>query len=327
MFLVFRSQNQAFQAQCALDGVPTEQCSLFNKLTSDFSTVHFGWLLSVLVAFTFSNIFRSIRWQMQFEAIGYETRFSTSFWSILLGYFANLGFPRMGEVVRAGSIAKADKVPVETAIGTLVVDRLMDMLCLLLVILLAFIFEYETLYKFLEQQGVFNKKESGGTPWLLILAGAGIVGMAGLYAFRNQISESTIGRKLLGMVLGFKEGVLGIFKMRNPLKFIALSLGIWVMFYLQCLFGLWAFPPTAGLNASAALLIFVIGTFGFVIPSPGGMGTYHALSIAALSLYSINGADGFSYANIFFFAVQIFYNIVGGLLALFMLPKLGKVKS
>jgi glycosyltransferase 2 family protein len=324
LFLVFRSQNAAFQAQCALDGVPTEQCSLFQKLASDFRSIQPFWMFGVLAAFTMSIVFRARRWQMQHEAIGYQTRLSTSFWSIILGYFANLGLPRMGEVVRAGALAKSDQVPVETVIGTLVIDRLMDFLCLFLVIFLAFIFEYDTLYGFLEGQGAFSKKQGGGPNLLLIAAGIGAVGLGGLYLLRDKIAQTAIGKKVLGMLAGFRAGIMGIFKMKNPLLFILLSLGIWFMFFLQCLFGLWSFPPTAHLTVGATLLVFVIGTFGFIIPSPGGMGTYHALTIAALSLYAINGADSFSYANIFFFTVQIFYNLIGGLIALFLMPQLAK---
>jgi hypothetical protein len=106
--------------------------------------------------------------------------------------------------------------------------------------------------------------------------------------------------------------------------FLFYSVGIWLMFYLQCYFNLLAFAPTAHLGASAALMVFVFGTLGFVIPSPGGMGTFHALCIAALSLYGVNGGDAFSYANISFFTIQIFYNIVAGILALILLPILNK---
>jgi glycosyltransferase 2 family protein len=325
LFLVFRSQNKAFQAQCALDGVAAEQCSLVQKLATDFASVHIGWLLAVVVAFTLSIVLRAKRWQMQHEAIGYQTRMSTSFWSIVLGYFANLGLPRMGEVVRAGALAKAEQVPVEKVMGTLVVDRLMDFACLFLVICGAFLFEYDTLYGFLERQGAFDSKESGGgTSKWTYLGIATLGGVVLFYALRNKLMQSAIGIKLVGMLGGFKEGILGILKMKQPLVFIALSLGIWLMFYFQCLFGLWAFPPTAALSWTAALLVFVIGTFGFIIPSPGGMGTYHALTVAALSLYAIDGADSFSYANIFFFTIQILYNIVGGLLALVILPRLRK---
>jgi glycosyltransferase 2 family protein len=323
--LVFRSQNTAFQAQCALDGVPAHHCSLIHKLTTDFGIVHFGWLFLVAVAFTVSNLFRALRWQMQHTALGYQTRVSTSFLSILLGYFANLGLPRMGEVVRAGALAKADLVPVEKVAGTLVVDRLMDFVCLFVVILLAFAFEYDTLFGFLEKQGAFGKSQNGAPSRLPWLALAGVLALVAFYALRNRIAQSGIGMKVLSLVGGFQEGLLSIFKMQRPWLFIALSAGIWLMFYLQCLFGLWAFPPTAHLGFAAALLVFVIGTFGFVIPSPGGMGTYHALAIAALSLYGINGADSFSYANISFFSIQILYNIVFGVVALILLPRLARL--
>jgi uncharacterized membrane protein YbhN (UPF0104 family) len=96
------------------------------------------------------------------------------------------------------------------------------------------------------------------------------------------------------------------------------------MFFLQCYWNLKAFEPTAELSAGAALMIFVFGTLGFVIPSPGGMGTFHALCIAGLSLYGVAGGDAFSYANIAFFTIQIFYNVVGGVLALVLLPIINK---
>ena len=94
--LVFRSQNAAFQEQCRLDGVPPGQCSLTDKLFADFSTVHIGWILAVAAAFTVSNIFRALRWQMLMTPLGYRAGFGNSMLTILLGYFANLGFPRMG---------------------------------------------------------------------------------------------------------------------------------------------------------------------------------------------------------------------------------------
>lgn len=96
------------------------------------------------------------------------------------------------------------------------------------------------------------------------------------------------------------------------------------MFYLQCYFNLKAFVLTEHLTAWAALMVFVFGTLGFVIPSPGGMGTFHWLCIQALALYGIAGTQAFSYANIAFFTIQIFYNIVGGILALVILPRINR---
>ncbi|MBL7806687.1 MAG: flippase-like domain-containing protein [Saprospiraceae bacterium] len=322
MAWLFNSQNTAFQEQCRLDGVPADQCSLADKLLQDFGTVNLWWILAVLLAFTVSNIFRAWRWQMLLEPMGYQVKFSNSLMTILVGYLANLVIPRMGEVVRAGSLARYEKVPMEKVMGTLVVDRLMDFICLLLVVGVAFLVEGDTVLAFITQN---KKADSGGgllsNPLVWgFLAAMGLVAIL-IYGLRKKLAEIALFRKVGAMLKGFLDGLRSVFKLKNPALFIAYSLGIWVMFYLQCLFNLKAFPPTAQLDWSAAMMVFVFGTFGFVIPSPGGMGTFHALCIASLALYGINGSDGFSYANIAFFSVQIFYNLVAGGISLLLLPR------
>jgi uncharacterized membrane protein YbhN (UPF0104 family) len=321
--LVFNSQNKAFHEQCRLDGVPDAQCSLMDKLWNDFSTVHLGWLFAVILAFTVSNVFRALRWQMLLNPMGYSPRFSNAFLTILLGYFANLGLPRMGEIIRAGSLSRYEKIPLEKVMGTLVIDRLMDFICLGLVVGLAFVFEGQTLVHFFEQQKG-GEQSQGGISWLTLFLAASALGFLVLFLFRKKLLELPLAKRLTSLLIGFWEGFKSVFKLKNPSLFLAYSVGIWLMFYLQCWFNLKAFPPTEQLTASAALMIFVFGTLGFVIPSPGGMGTFHALCIAGLALYHINGGDAFSYANIAFFTIQIFYNLVGGVVSLLLLPLLNK---
>lgn len=321
MTLVYRSQNIAFQEQCRLDGVPTDQCSLIDKLVHDFSTVQPGWILAVVAAFTLSNLFRALRWKMLLSPIGHEVRLSNSFLTILLGYFANLGLPRMGEVIRAGSLARYERIPLEKVVGTLFIDRLMDFLCLGLVVGLAFLTQGGVLLEFIQRGG---SKTGGSSSLLPILLGVGVVGLGVLWLLRARLMQLAIVQKIVGILGGFQDGVRSVFRLENPWVFIAYSLGIWVMFYFQCYWNLKAFVPTEQLTMTAALMVFVFGTLGFVIPSPGGMGTYHALCIAGLGLYGVSGSDAFSYANISFFTIQIFYNIVGGVLALVLLPVLNR---
>lgn len=328
LWLVFRSQNAAFQEQCRLDGVPSDQCSLIDKLVHDFSTVHLGWVLLVIAAFTFSNILRAWRWQMLLEPLGYRVSFANSLLTILLGYFANLGFPRMGEVVRAGTLARYERLPVERVMGTLVVDRLMDFVCLGLVVGLAFVFEADTLWQFIHQN---RSSGSGGgffsNPAVQLVLLALLAGTLLIIVFRQRLLQIPVFQKIARLLEGFWDGLRSVFRLRNAGLFFLYSIGIWLMFYLQCWFNLKAFDPTAQLGAGAALMVFVFGTLGFVIPSPGGMGTFHALAIAGLALYGIQGSDAFSYANIAFFTIQIFYNIVAGVLALVLLPILNKKKT
>jgi len=326
MGLVFRSQNMAYQAECRQSGVPEADCSLMDKLLYDFSTVQPGWIILVLLAFTISNMFRARRQQLLLAPMGYQAGFLSSFLSILLGYFANLGFPRIGEVVRAGALARAERIPLEKVMGTLVIDRLMDVVCLVLVMGLAFLLEGDTLLQFFVQN-----KGSGVAatpfwlrPWFLALAGAALIGGVLVVIFRNKIRQLPVFEKVTSILQGFIAGLRSVLQLKRPVEFIVCSVGIWLMFYLQCRFNLLAFAPTAHLSASATLMIFIFGTLGFVIPSPGGMGTFHALCIAGLALYGISGGDAFSYANIAFFTVQIFYNLVAGIISLLLLPMVKK---
>ncbi|MBK8555684.1 MAG: flippase-like domain-containing protein [Lewinellaceae bacterium] len=149
LVLLFRNLNTAYQEQCRLDGIPSDQCSLTDKLLNDFSLVSPWWMLMVVGAFTLSNMFRAWRWQMLLRPMGYEVKFSNSLLTILLGYFVNLGFPRAGEVARAGALARYEKIPLDKVMGTMVVDRLMDFICLGLVVGLAFLFEADTLLAFI----------------------------------------------------------------------------------------------------------------------------------------------------------------------------------
>lgn len=327
--LLFRSQNAAFHEQCRLDGTPEADCSLVDKLWQDFSSVHLGWMLLVAVAFTVSNIFRARRWQMQLAPLDHRVSFANSLLTILLGYFVNLGFPRMGEVARAGALSRYEKVPLEKVMGTLVIDRLMDVICLALVMGLALLFQGQVLLDFVEQ-----RRGSGGgggsllqSSLFLALAGFVVVIAALVLVFWKKLLSNPVFQKVAGLLRGFRDGLRSVFRLESPSLFLLYSAGIWLMFFLQCWFNLKAFPPTAHLGAGAAVMVFVFGTLGMVIPSPGGMGTFHALAMAGLALYGIAYADRFSYAMIAFFAIQIFYNIAAGLLSLALLPTINRKKA
>ena len=106
LFLVYRSQNAAYQEECALKGISAADCSLFQKVVTDFQEANYFWVLMVLVAFMLSNVSRAIRWSMLIRPMGYAPRFVNAFLTTVLGYFATLGLPRMGEVVRGASLSQ-----------------------------------------------------------------------------------------------------------------------------------------------------------------------------------------------------------------------------
>ena len=160
LYLVYKQQNTAYLADCALRNIPAEQCDLLEKLATDFRNANFGWIALVALVFLLSNVSRTLKWQLLLHPLGYRPRFINGYLSILVGYFANLGLPRMGEVVRAGVFAKYEHIPAEKVMGTIVVDRIVDVLCLLVTFGLALIFESEKLWGYLTGGNLDAAKEA-----------------------------------------------------------------------------------------------------------------------------------------------------------------------
>ena len=319
LYLIFRAQNKAYIEQCKVDGIPLADCSLLDKLVTDFTSANFFWLFMVILAYTISNISRTARWQMLLRPLGLNINPLNGFFTIMLGYFANLGFPRIGEFVRAGTLARYEKTEFEKVMGTVVVDRVIDVFSLLIAILLAFVFSFKELSAFLDSMPM----SFSGTKLLLLLAVVGLAGVGIVFYLVKNYPDNFLVKK----ILGFLEGVKAIKDIDRPFWFVFHSVLIWVMYFVMIWVGLYAFGPTAHLGATAGLLLFVVGSLGIVIPTPGGMGTYHALVGACLTfVYSLTAADSFSFANIIFFTIQIGANVLFGALALIVLPILNRAK-
>lgn len=321
LFLVYRHQNTAFIADCAQRGIPEENCKLLDKLVSDFAHADYGWIALVLVAFLISNVNRTMKWLMLLRPMGYNPRFTNAFLSILVGYFANLGLPRMGEVVRAGILSKYEHIPAQKVMGTIVTDRLVDLLCMALALGLALVFEFEKIKDYFGSSLDSLMATGGGNKALLILLAVVAVPTTLMYLFRKKLQRTALYQRVLKLLYGFYEGIMSIRKVKHPGWFIFHSLSIWVLYFVMTWMGFKAFGPTSHLGIGAALTVFVFGTLGMVIPSPGGLGTFHALVIAALTLfYGIRGDDAFSVANIIFFSISIGFNTLLGLMSLILLP-------
>lgn len=317
LYLLYRGQNAKYQEDCVLKGIAAEDCSLVTKVWQDFLSVDPFWLVAVLIAFMLSNLSRAHRWIMLLHGIGHKARFGTAFFTIMFGYLANLGVPRIGEVLRAAMLSRYEGVPVEKSMGTVVVDRALDVITLLLMIFLAFIFEFKVIYGYFHENFNFDTAAGRyGIPALALM----VLGVLWTWWMRERIKKWKIVIRFKETILGFIDGLRSVKRVQQPVLFIAHTLFIWLMYFLMNYMCLKAFVPTEHLGATAALIVFVFGALGIVFPSPGGMGTYHAMIIAALVIYDVSSDDAFSFANILYFSIQIFCNVLFGVIALIVLP-------
>lgn len=326
LFFVYRSNQSAYELDCALKSIAIEDCSLMKKIFTDFRSVKVSWIVIIIVLFMISNIFRALRWDMMLESLGYHARKSNLFFTIMLGYFANLGIPRSGEVIRAASLSKYENIPVEKVMGTIVLDRIMDVVCLLIVVAIAIILEGKRIWQYLSEHAVLPGSNLLSNPQFYLIAIIGVVLIALIYIKRDLLLQSKIGLKIQSMLQGFYAGIMSVRNLQSPVSFILYSAGIWLMYYLMTYLCFFAFEPTSELGPIAGLTIFIFGTLGIVVPSPGGMGSYHYLVTEGLMFYGISSTDGFSFANIIFFSIQIFCNILFGIISLVSLPFINREK-
>jgi len=265
---------------------------------------------------------RQNRWQTLLEVMGYKSKTYNAFGTVMLGYFANLGFPRLGEIVRPATLSKYENIPLEKNIGTIVVERVVDVVCLLICIALAVILGGNTMVNYIQENSAITGSQ------IFMLIGFGAVAFVGaIFLYRYLLGQNSTNKIFLFIkekLSGLVDGLLTILKVENKFMYVLQTIGIWVCYYLMTYLFFFAYAPTEHLGAVAGLVTFVFGSLGIVFPSPGGMGSYHFLISQALILYGVNGFEAFTFANMLFFAVVLFCNVLLGVISLIFLPILNR---
>lgn len=322
LWLVYRYLDDSYIDHCATEGIPQDECSLVARVIDDFKNANLVWVIVAILLYMISNIYRTLQWQMLLKPISHKPSFANAFWATMLGYFTNLGLPRMGEFIKSGALSQNENIPYEKVFSSVVVSRVLDMMFLGLTTLIAMALEYDKIVTFWS-----DVAEEYGFSSLYILGGIGLIGLVILiWIVRSPPSSNTLIHKVQNLATGFKDGLISIKDVDRPMVLIFQSMMIWVMYVLMTYIGFWTYEPTSSLSFSAGLVVFVIGALGFVVPSSGGMGTYHALTIIGLSFYGIDKFDAFSYAMILFITLQVGANILFGVLSLIILPRINTAK-
>ncbi|HOY11743.1 MAG TPA: lysylphosphatidylglycerol synthase transmembrane domain-containing protein [Saprospiraceae bacterium] len=317
LYLVYHKQQVAYEAECVAKGITSENCSLLTKVYNDIKGANWVYLIISIGFFVLSNVLRAVRWNLLTEPLGYKMKFINAFGAVTIAYFTNLALPRIGELIRAGVISKYENIPSEKAFGTIITERIIDVVIFFFVSMLALIFAYQKVSEYLFENAVIDFKSMVFPMSLLIIL---LIMMGVLYKYWGKIETTKIGAKVSVFIKGLIEGLLSIKKLEKRGLFITYSLAIWACYFIMTYVSFNALTATSNLPPQAALVSLFLGSVGMIIPSPGGMGTYQFMISEALSLYGVAGSDGFSYANLNFIFISIIGNISLGLAAYVLLP-------
>lgn len=280
--------------------------------------VNYFWIFFSLFLGLLSHISRTIRWNLMIEPLGRKPKMLNTFLAVMVGYLMNLALPRMGEISRCGVLARYEKISFTKLIGTVVVERLIDVLMLLILLLLVVLTQFGQVLEFLNNNPEVYAKLSR-VVFSPVLIGLAVVVVFIVWLSRHKIKESSLMKKVKNFVAQFTEGVQSIRNMRRKGAFIFHSIFIWFLYFVMLYSVFFAFGFTSHLTVLAGLTVFVFGSFGMVAPVQGGIGAWHFMVIEALALYGVDRGDGKIFALLAHGSTTAML-IILGLIGMLVLP-------
>jgi len=270
----------------------------FADLLDGLRAVNIGWIAASMVVGYAGFLIRARRWQFIIEPLGYKPSFKNTYDAVMMTYLSNFAVPRMGEVVRCGVLRKTEKIPFESLFGTVVLERIFDLVCLLLITFTVILLRLELFGNFIYTKLVKPLLDglSGDTHlWLYLLLGVFAIA-AVCFIFRKQIAQRLSTGKMKHLWKGLVDGLKSGFRLQRRGAFFSHTALLWFAYWLQAFTVMMAMPETQGLTWVDALFLMVVGGLGWVAPTQGGLGSYHAIIILALGLYGID--NGIVFATI-----------------------------
>jgi glycosyltransferase 2 family protein len=286
----------------------------------------YRWLAPLAAVLMLSHWLRAWRWKLLLDALpeaGADERKPLStgraFSAVMIGYMTNYAAPRLGEVVRSANLATRERLPFSSVFGTVVVERLLDVIMLLLALGL-------TALLFLEEAVTFNElfiaplaEQTGGLSFLALVAVAVGVAVLLVYIFRQKLIrasfvERTWARRVRPVMVSFRDGLRTLVRSPQRAALVGTSIAMWLCYAVAAHlpFVLLRIAEPYDLNLLDSWAIMVIGSLGVVVPSPGGTGSYHYITIQTLvHLFGVGEADAATYAVLVHAAQLLLYVAIG----------------
>lgn len=255
-----------------------------------FVEADYAWVGVAMAVCLLSHLVRALRWQLLFRPIGYNPNVNNTFGSVVVAYLANLAFPRAGEVVRCATLRTSENIPIEKSLGTVVTERLVDVLAFAIVVLIGMLVMFgqakDWLYNTLSEKYDNLPNMTAIVSILLCMVLLAFIGYKLLW---KRLLNIPLFKKIDDMVRGMIDGLKSIFHMggRRTLLFIVYSVAIYLLYILGGLVIFHAFAETSALGLRAAFVVYLFGTVGMTF-SQGGIGVYPVLVQVALGIYGIS---------------------------------------
>jgi glycosyltransferase 2 family protein len=292
------------------------------QVITDIGRANYIWVIAPVILGFISNYFRSQRWRLLLRPLGYKPGLFNTFFSVMIMYFLNLFFPRLGEVSRCGVLSRYEGVPLDKAIGTMVLERLVDVLCLGIILLVLVTTQAQKFWALKEEIGIKSAQIAGkyqindtlkygvllGVALLIIAFLAYRINKQGLDVFIAEVKER---------VMGLVKGIISIKDIGNPWEFVFHTVMIWVCYFSMGYVGFFMFPETSQLPMVTALMCLAFSAVAFSL-TPGGLGLFPIFMQLVVNVYGVAGSAALSYGLVSWSA-QTASVLIGGVISLMLL--------
>lgn len=271
------------------------------------------WMLLSLPFGIVAQVFRGWRWKQVLEPVNERPRISVSINSIFISYAVSLLIPRIGEFARCGVLHRYDRINFPKALGTVVTERAVDTLIILLITALAFVLQIRVFANFFLKTGtrLDNILEMFTPMGWGVTAICGIAAILLLYIIFKKFS---INNRISNTFSGIWQGVLSLKGVNNVPLFIFFSFAIWISYFFHYYLTFFCFAETSHLGLTCAIVSFVVGSIAVIVPTPNGAGPWHFAVKTMLILYGVNDIHAL-YFVLIVHTIQTFLVILLGIYA------------
>jgi len=296
------------------------------QLKNALDRANYWLLVPVLLLLLVSHWLRGLRWRQLIEPMGYLPSRMNCFLGVMIGYFVNLGAPRLGEVIKCTILARYEKVPADKLVGTIVAERAFDVICLFIVFCLTLLFQYDVIHSMVATSiyPLFRNAD-GETSYrkiLFVLTGA-VLFFVILKVIFSRLGHINIVQKAKGVFTNIWHGLTSVRLLKNKPLFFVYSIGIWTLYLLSTWFGFFAIRETSGLGITDALSVLAMGSIGMIV-SPGGIGAYALLVQETVGFYGVPKEPyGQALGWLLWFG-QFLSFILFGVVSFILLPRINK---
>jgi uncharacterized protein (TIRG00374 family) len=286
------------------------------KIKISFEKANYYYILLSLIIACVGYWSRAYRWKFALNHLGYETKFSNNFFTVCVSYLVNLTVPRSGEISRAALLKKYENVPFDKAFGTIVAERIVDLLIFFLFVFIGFVSQFDKIYQFLLSENISFQS-------LIITAIVGVI-LFFVFILIWIYAEWQIILKLKKKLSGLVEGITTVYKMKDKWNYIFHSFFIWFSYLMMFYVAVFALPETSEINFDIVIMGFIFGSLavGF---SNGGLGAYPFSIALIFSLYGITKDVGTAFGWLVWTS-QTILTILLGLISYVLLPVLNRNK-